>query len=149
MKKQLPLLLSILVLSCSKNEESTVTVTNSFTETLYFQFRGETDTIETGESKTISDVPLGNYEYQSVVNIPTAVNSFICPVSSDTIHVSVPLKFEKGEGENNLQGFLSFAQSGTDYTILYGGSINIVDLKYTLFASVTSDISTPASEITK
>ncbi len=140
MKQLLALILLILTLSCSDEQENSVTIENEFMEQVTFQFRGESHELETGESKILNDIPIGVYSYKSAAKIPLIYQTMVDLISNDTFQIPIALKLEDGSG---LDDELKITRGGTHYNIRYGGSVNIEDKKYTVFAQITSNISVP------
>ncbi len=140
MKKIIALFFFVFTLSCSDEQENSVTIENQFVEQVTFQFRGGSHELKSGESKILNDIPIGVYSYKSAVKIPLIYQTMVDLISNDTFQIPIALELEDGSG---LDDELKITRGGTHYNIRYGGSVNIADKKYTVVAQVTSNISVP------
>jgi len=108
--------LSISLLSCSDNPINTITIQNLASNGVYLNFKGElTDVIAPGASIQLTDILQGEYEYETIFEIPSAASEY--------------------EASPNCAGtFILLA--GTKILIIYTSTFD--GTKYSLDASVTT-----------
>jgi len=113
------LLLAVAVsalIGCSENK---ITVTNEASEAIVFHFRTGSDTVLSGSTVEITDIPNATFAYSTTYIIPPNATS----------HVA--------DGE--LGGTLSFAYDEAEYLIYYS-SIFTPDSVYEIYAVVNSTL---------
>ncbi len=149
MKRLLTLILVILTLSCSDEQENTIIIVNQFSESLDFHFRGESFRLAFDEKVVLNNVPIGNYEYSTSITEPKVTYYLTDPITGAVSQAIIPLKFEGGVEDSNLEGEFTINRGGTNIQVFYTGFISLKDENFTVRADITSNISTPIKDITK
>jgi hypothetical protein len=101
---------------CEPQEDTSLTIRNLASGSIYLNFRGEVTTVPAGKTVVMTKLPRGTYAYVTTYSVPAGANS------STAI------------GE--LEGEMIF-KSGTKYLILY--SSTFTEDTYTIYASKTSN----------
>ena len=110
------ILLSVSLLSCSDNPINTITIQNWASNSVYLNFKGElTDVIAPGASIQMSEILQGEYEYETIFEIPSNASDY--------------------DASESCAGTL-ILKAGTKILIIYTSTFD--GAKYSLSASVTT-----------
>lgn len=101
---------------CEPQEQTSLTLKNLASGSIYLNFRGEVTTVPAGKTIVLSKLPRGTYSYVTTYAVPAGASSSVAV------------------GE--LEGEMVFS-SGTKYLILY--SSTFTEETYTIYASKTSN----------
>jgi hypothetical protein len=130
MKKPILTLFMLLGLIGCAGDPNTVTIDNAFASRVFVNFRGGLYELSAGQSRVITDIPLGEYPFVTTHQIPSW---------RDTVTGRSGL-YKPGEIDS-LSGTLSFTRDGTGYYLFFGGAVYNEDTTYTINLSITSNIS--------
>jgi len=110
------ILLSLSLLSCSDDPINTITIQNWASNSVYLNFKGSlTDEIKPGDSIQMTEILQGEYEYETIFEIPSLATEY--------------------EASPSCAGFLAL-NAGTKILIIYTSTFD--GNKYSISASVTS-----------
>ena len=71
------ILLSVSLMSCSDNPINTITIQNLAEYGVYLNFKGElTDVIAPGASIQLTDILQGEYEYETIFEVPSTATEY-------------------------------------------------------------------------
>ncbi len=107
--------LSLTLLNCSDGPINKITLQNIADGDVYLNFRGSQTLVPSGSTVELQDIDKGEYEYETVYEIPSGATSF------------------SAEGE--MSGTLILT-AGTKILVIYSSVFN--EGSYSIFASVTS-----------
>ena len=108
--------LSLTLLSCSDGPINKITLQNIADGDVYLNFRGTQTLVPSGSSIELQDIDKGEYEYETVYEIPVGATAF------------------SAEGEMSGSFILG---AGTKILVIYS-SVFDQEGNYTIYASVTS-----------